>query len=936
MEARIDSLVQEMTLEEKVSLVAGDNLWTTVSVKRLGIPPMKVTDGPNGARGQEYAGNITSACFPVGVALAATWNTDLVTRVGVALGEETKAKGAHVLLGPTVNIHRSPLSGRNFECYSEDPYLSARMAIAYVSGVQSQNVGTSTKHFVCNDSEFERMTISSEVTERALREIYLPPFKAAVTEAGSWSVMAAYNKLNGAFCSENARLLHDILKTEWGFEGFVVSDWTGTRSTVDAANNGLDLEMPGPAVWMGDKLLKAVQTGRVRQEVIDDKVRRLLRVMIKTGALDSSRLKPEEAIDKPEHRRLIRETGGEGIVLLKNADGILPLDAKKVRKLAIIGPNAKAAKIQGGGSAQVLPHYVVTPLNGITARAGAEVEIVYHLGCISFKSIPPIDTHQLAPGGGAGEHGLTVEFFNSPDLAGEPVWTEKSTRAEWMWIGGPSPLIDKTEYSVRLSGTFTPAETGKHTFSLVSIGLSRLYINDEEVLDNWDNWQPGGELFFGAAGKEARAEAELTAGQRYRVRVEFSKGRATPLAGLRLGHLPPIARDSIEQAAALAAEADVALLFVGLGREFESEGFDRTDVDLPSEQIDLIKAVAAANPNTVVILQTGSPVTMDWLGQVGAVLQAWYPGQECGNAIADVLFGDVNPSGRLPQTFPKRLQDNPAYINYPGENGQVYYGEGIFVGYRYYDKKDIEPLFPFGYGLSYTTFAYSDLTLHAAAYDVPDRIRVSVDVTNTGPWAGKEVVQLFVRDVHSRVIRPEKELKGFQKVHLEPGETKTVTFELSHAALAYYDTDRQGWLAEAGEFEVLVGSSSRDIRVQSFFTLTNDAFVPTRPESEQEVVHLTTDSTLQELLANEESKAILLKHFPDMLDAPQLSMAMGMSLDQIAGFAPDVFTAEVLQTLDEEFAQLAPVAASSIQSDVKPALWQRLLIKLASWRARRR
>jgi len=349
----------------------------------------------------------------------------------------------------------------------------------------------------------------------------------------------------------------------------------------------------------------------------------------------------------------------------------------------------------------------------------------------------------------------------------------------------------------------------------------------------------------------------------------------------------------------------------------------------------LVKAVAAANPNTVVVLNTGAPVTMDWLDQVAAVSQAWYPGQECGNAIADVLFGDINPSGRLPQTFPKRLEDNPAFINYPGENGKVHYGEGIFVGYRYYDKKEIEPLFPFGYGLSYTTFAYGDLRLDGAAYDVPDQIRASVDVTNTGKWAGKEVVQLYVHDIRSQVIRPEKELKAFQKVHLEPGETKTVTFELSHAALAYYDTDRKGWLAEAGEFEILVGSSSQDIRVRGSFTLNNDSFVPTRREPEQDSVQLSTSSTLQELLSNEETRGILLKHFPDMLDAPQLGMAMGMSLKQVAAFAPDVFTDEVLQTLDEEFARLAPVAVSSIPPAAKPGLWQRFLIKLASWRARR-
>ncbi|RLC60836.1 MAG: beta-glucosidase, partial [Chloroflexi bacterium] len=353
-EERIESLLSRMTLEEKAALTAGADFWTTTPIERLGIPPMKVTDGPNGARGSDFAGGVSAACFPVGIALAATWDPDLVYRIGVALAEEAKSKGAAVLLGPTVNMHRSPLNGRNFECYSEDPYLASRIAVAYVEGVQSQKIGTAVKHFVCNDSEFERMSISSEVDERALREIYLPPFRAAVEEAGTWSVMAAYNKLNGVHCSENAYVLQDILKGEWGFDGFVVSDWFGAKSTVDSANNGLDLEMPGPGVWMGDKLVQAVRDGRVGEEVLDDKVRRLLRVMVRTGAIDAPGPRPEEAINRPEHRQVIRQAAAEGAVLLKN-DGLLPLDEARIKRLAIVGPNARDAKIMGGGSAQVTP-----------------------------------------------------------------------------------------------------------------------------------------------------------------------------------------------------------------------------------------------------------------------------------------------------------------------------------------------------------------------------------------------------------------------------------------------------------------------------------------------------------------------------------------------------------------------------------------------------
>jgi beta-glucosidase len=472
-----------------------------------------------------------------------------------------------------------------------------------------------------------------------------------------------------------------------------------------------------------------------------------------------------------------------------------------------------------------------------------------------------------------------------------------------MWPGEISPALGKTDVSMRVSGVFTAAETGTHTFSLITTGPSRLYVDDRELVDNWGGWRAGRDGFFGMGNPEISAEIEMTVGQAYDMRIEYAK-RSQGLTGMRLGVLPPIAADAIEQAAALAAASDVAVLCIGLGKEWESEGYDRPDMELPPEQVDLLEAVADANPNTVVVLNTGAPITMDWLDRVAAVVQAWYPGQEVGNAIADVLFGDVNPSGRLPQTFPKRLQDNPAYINYPGENGRVHYGEGIFVGYRYYDQKGIEPLFPFGFGLSYTTFVYSNLSIAAAEFKAPDGIRVSVDVTNTGARAGQEVVQLYVRDIVSTLARPEQELKAFRKVYLEPGESQTVSFELGHDALAFYDPRQRGWLAEAGEFEVCVGSSSRDVRARGSFTLCSDAFVPDRREAQQEMVQLSTHSTLKELLDNKDAKAILMRRFPGFLDAPQISMALGMSLVQIAGFAPAVFTAEVLETLDEEFARL--------------------------------
>jgi beta-glucosidase len=667
LEKRINALLHRMTLEEKVSLLAGFDNWHTQAIKRLNIPATKVTDGPHGARTADESNpsrTLPATCFPTAVAMAATWNPDLIQNVGVAIGEEARARGCAILLGPCVNIHRSPLGGRNFESYSEDPYLSSRMTVAIIKGIQSRGVSACVKHFALNNSEYERMTISSEVGERAMREIYFPSFEKAVKEAGTWSVMCSYNKVNGTYASENYRLLTEILKDEWGFKGLVMSDWFATHSTVPVANAGLDLEMPGPARYLGKALLKAVKSGEVDIKMINDKVRRILRVMINTGALDGKITFTDKIKDFPTHRKLAREVAEEAIVLLKNENHILPL-IKSVRSIAVIGPNAAAASIQGGGSAHVSPYYKVAPLEALKVICGDKVKIIYEPGC------------DISP---------------SADL--------------------------------------------------------------------------------------------------------------------------------LERAVTVAARTDVAIVFAGLTDKHESEGFDRKDMDLPEKQKELIGKVAAANPNTIVVLNNGSPLAMEpWIAQVPAVVEAFFPGQEYGNAIAAVLFGDVNPSGKLPDTFPRRYKDNPAFANYPGKNGKVLYEEGIFVGYRHYDAKNIEPLFPFGHGLSYTSFEYSGLKVSPAEIKAGDKIKVSIDVKNTGKVAGKEVVQLYVSDVASSVPRPPKELKAFQKISLLPGETKTVRFTLDKEALSFYDTDLKDWVAEPGKFEIQVGSSSRDIRVKGIFTL---------------------------------------------------------------------------------------------------------------------
>ena len=891
---RIQSLLQELTLEEKVALLAGASMWHTVSIERLGIPAIKVTDGPNGARGDAIFGaGKSAACFPVGIALAATWNTELVEQVGQALGEEALTKGARVLLAPTVNIHRSPLNGRNFECFSEDPYLASRMAVAYINGLQSRCVGASVKHYAGNNSEFERNTISSEIGERALREIYLPAFEAAIKEAGAWTVMGAYNRLNGTYCCEHPQLLTSILREEWGFEGVVMSDWFATNSTAAALNAGLDLEMPGPTLWRGQRLGDAVKSGEVTEAAIDTAAERVLRLLERASGLNRQERREEESIDRPEHRTIARQAAAESIVLLKT-DGLLPLDPEKLRRVAIIGPNAKTAQIMGGGSSQVNAHYVVTPFEGVATQLGPGVEVAYEIGCTNHKFVPHIDLSRVGHGPNGG--GFAVSYYNSLDMSGEPVLETALSASETIWIDEVGPGVNPEAFSARISGRFTPEESGLHTFGLASSGLSRLYVVGDLLIDNWST-QTRGDTFLGMGSAEKREDVRLIAGEPVDLLIEYSKESAGPIAGVRLGCMPVVPDDAIERAAKLAANADVALVFVGSTGEWETEGADRTDLDMVGRQAELIEAVAAANPRTVVILQTGSPIVMPWLDRPASVLQAWFNGQECGNAIADVLFGKFDASGRLPQTFPKRLQDNPTYINYPGENGKVVYGEGIFVGYRYYDKKEVEPLFPFGFGLSYTTFDYANLRLSKSDISPEETLEVTVDVTNSGHRAGTEVVQLYVRDPESSLQRPVKELKGFSKVTVQPGETRAVSFSLDRRAFAYWDDAEQRWTSEAGDFEVMIGRSAADLRLAAQVRLTESARFDGPGRAKQ---LLTVNSTVRDLLADESARAIIDRYIPGFSTDPQVGFAQGFPLAHLAAFDAKTFNDEVLSAIDAE------------------------------------
>lgn len=871
---QIEALISQLTLEEKASLLAGADMWRSVTIERLGIPAIQVTDGPNGARGADDNLGATSVCFPVGMAMGATWNPALIEQVGETLAHEARAKGASVLLAPTVNIHRTPLAGRNFECYAEDPYLSGTIASAYINGLQSQRVSACIKHFVCNDQEYERFSMSSEVTERPLHEIYLEPFRIALENANPWTVMSAYNRINGVYASENP-LLDTILKGKWGYDGLVMSDWYGTY-TENVPAGGLDLEMPGKARWMDPaKVIAAVQAGELAESHLDDKVRRLLRLLERVGLLNGDQ-PPAAPTNTPADRQLARTVAQEAIVLLKNDNNLLPLDADKLQTIAVIGQNARFAQIMGGGSSAVNPHYAISPLQGITERAGrGDVEVSYELGTPLYQLPLPLETVWLADEDGQ-PGGLTLRYYHNLDLSGQPGHTAFLKKSQLSWFGDANPLIDPTHFSLRLTGTLNVPADGTYDLHLWSLGQAHLTLDGKRLIDHWGT--------EGSPDRRSSVAVPLRAGQPVSLAVDYVTHPDGRWRIVRLGCIPPQSADPIQDAVDLAAKADVAIVIAGLTSEWESEGFDRPDLDLPGRQNELISRVAAANPNTIVVLNLGSAVVMPWLDEVPAVVQQWFGGQEAGNALADVLFGDVTPSGRLPTTFPRRLQDNPAHINYPGENGQVFYGEGIFVGYRYYDKKEIEPLFPFGHGLSYTDFAYDNLQISNQG----NQIEVQLDVTNSGQRPGQDVVQLYLHDVSARLVRPLQELKAFAKVALEPGERKTVTLNLSRQSLAFYDPKVGDWVTEPGEFEVLAGRSSRDIRLRGSFTWQGD--------DQTETLH--TGLPLRRLLADPRGEKVLKEQLGDLLNHPQASMAMDMSLDQVAGFAPELLPAELLAAIN--------------------------------------
>lgn len=789
-DARVDDLLLRLTLDEKLSMLSGVG-FETRPIDRLGIPALHMVDGPAGVR------EPPATAFPAGMALAASFDPTLVANVGRTIAREAKAKGKHVLLAPTVNIVRAPHSGRNFESFGEDPYLAARMAVAYVKGVQAEGVMAAVKHYAVNNQEYERHTIDVRVDERTLHEIYLPAFRAAVQEGGAWSVMAAYNKVNGEEATENRYLLTDVLKRKWGFRGFVMSDWDAVESTVPVLRAGLDLEMPHGRFLDAPAVKRALDAGEITITAVDDSVRRILRAMVSMGLLDGVP-RDRGALETAEHRRVALEAARAGIVLLKNERSLLPLDSGRVRSIAVIGPNASVARLGGGGSAKVIPTYSVSPLEGLTRRAGSAIRLEHAPGAIALEDTAPIPADALQPGDGAGQ-GLLGEYYANLDFQGAPA-LRRVEAVNFRWgTGSPADGVPSEAFSIRWTGTLTAPATGRYVLSLSSNDGGRLYLDDRPVIDLWSDH----------ATLTGTTIVDLEAGMPRRVRIDYyeKQGNADVSLGWRR-----IEGDPLKDAAAAAARADVAIVFAGLSDAVETEAKDREDLHLPAPQVELIRAVAAANSNLVVVLNSGGPLLMDgWLERVPALVHAFYLGQETGTALAEVLFGDVDPSGRLPLTFPRRWEDSPAFGRYPGKAGAVHYDEGVFVGYRHFDLQNIDPLFAFGHGLSYTRFRYAGLALVPGA----DGVSVRFQLENAGSREGSEAPQVYVRDLSPRLTRPRRELKAFQKLVLRPGEKRHVEVKLPFEAFAFYDTSRDAWVPGSGPFEIEVGSSSRDIRLNS-------------------------------------------------------------------------------------------------------------------------
>src|SRR5580658_6992269 len=810
-EQRVEAILSKMTLEQKIDMIGGQDEFYIRAYPDLGVPRLRMADGPIGVR---HGGPSTTMAG--GISLASSWDPALAAEVGSQIARDARAKGVHFMLGPAFNIYRAPMNGRNFEYMGEDPYLASQIAVGYIEGMQSQGVSATAKHFMGNNSDYDRHNTDSIIDERTMREIYLPAFEAAVKQGHVRAVMDSYNLTNGTHMTQNAHLNIDVLKKEWGFDGILMSDWTSTYDAVEAANGGLDLEMPSGKFLNREKLLPAIQNGQVSVATIDDKVRRILRVAIQFGWLDREQTDLTISRYNREGDQVALQAAREGAVLLKNDGNLLPLKKDSVKSILVVGPDAYPAVPVGGGSARAVPFEAVSFLQGISDYVGNRAQVFYSPGIPTVQEMAAVKWFSTDAKGGTA--GLKAEHFTNADLQGTPFLTRTDDHIDF---GPPSrKSLPAQAISSRWTGFYTPSAAGKYDLFVTSTGEDggyyRAYVDDKIVLDDW------------TVSKELLGVATVSLDAKPHKVVFEHHGESRWLGGhLHMG----IARQGsyvLPDAKKLAAKADVVVVAAGFDPESESEGADRI-FRLPPGQDELIQEMSAANKNTIVVLTSGGGVDMnEWIDRVPALLEAWYPGQEGGKVTAEILFGDVNPSGRLPATFERHWEDNPVHDNYYPAAGtnRVVYKEGVFVGYRGYEQNGTKPLFPFGYGLSYTSFNYRNLVIKPAdasaksdGFSAP-LYQISFDVTNTGTRAGADVAQVYVAEPHAKVPRPAKELKGFARMELKPGETKISTVTLSGRAFSYYDADAKQWRADPGEFQILVGRSSQDVVLRGSLTLS--------------------------------------------------------------------------------------------------------------------
>ncbi|KAL3455182.1 periplasmic beta-glucosidase precursor [Aspergillus heterothallicus] len=834
----VEHLLSQLTLEEKISMTAGGSTWRSVEISRLGIPNIKLTDGPCGARGDVFGEGVPAAFLPSGVSLGATWDIELLREMGELLAEETRSKSASVLLTPTMCLARNPLGGRNFETYGEDPYHVGKLATALVQGLQSQGVGATPKHFVANDSEVDRFGGNRVVPTRALREAYLLPFQMVLRDADPWCIMSAYNRLNGTHCDASSELLSDILRKEWGWDGLVISDWGATNTVGPSLRAGMDLEMPGPPlVRTEDAVKEAIQNGEVSVKQIEESTRRLLHLLQRAGRFEEASDLAEVCLNKPEHAQKLRHAARSGIVLLRNESQALPLRPSTApKKLAIVGPNAKRIVAGGGGSAYIKAPYWTSAHESIMAEFESQgTEVVHHVGSKVNRYLPTASS-DICRDPDTGVGGGVVDWFDGHDTTQNPVASRHIDDLYYISYGDLPPEIDRvTNYSFRVRTVLTAQTTGTHKLSLAGVGPSKLFVDGKEVASESGKRQPDGELFCTYGSHEVFITMEMVAGQQYHLVAEGHShdrqldpelcGRLKPMEdqfqGVRIGYEEESCNDLPSEAAHLCSDSDAAIIVVGRDKEWETEGLDMPMWELPGDQTRLIEEVAAVCPRTIVVIQAGTPVNAEpWIHKVQAVLFCWYQGQELGNAVADVICGNFNPSGRLPVTYPRRLEHAPGTSQpwEPGTDSTVLYGEGIHVGHRWYEFIGVDPLFPLGYGLSYSELKLSDVVITNGILEPQVPITLTARVSNLrgDDLPTRQTVLAFAAPVpKTRLSRPAKQLCSFKKTpELKTGETCTVSLEIDAYSLGVFDALVNRWVIDAGsEFDILVGTNAGDATV---------------------------------------------------------------------------------------------------------------------------